>query len=279
MPHIKIVTDSTSYIKRDIIEKYGIEVVPLYVNFKDETLIDGTMDSKTFFEMVKKHQEIPSTSQPSPGDFVKIYERIVQEGNEIISIHISSGISGTVESAVNAARMVDENQISVFDSHSTSAGLAMFVIAAAQAAEQGKTREEIMNMLKKSKETLTVLFIPETLEYLKKGGRIGGAQALLGTLLQIKPVLYFHEGKIELLYKVRTTKKALEKVVDEIPAVDVENLQVSIMSAESPENTKKLIQLIKTRFPGLEIAEYELSAVIATHVGPVVGLAFLQHAY
>jgi DegV family protein with EDD domain len=229
--------------------------------------------------MVKKHQEIPSTSQPSPGDFVKIYERIVQEGNEIISIHISSGISGTVESAVNAARMVDENQISVFDSHSTSAGLAMFVIAAAQAAEQGKTREEIMNMLKKSKETLTVLFIPETLEYLKKGGRIGGAQALLGTLLQIKPVLYFHEGKIELLYKVRTTKKALEKVVDEIPAVDVENLQVSIMSAESPENTKKLIQLIKTRFPGLEIAEYELSAVIATHVGPVVGLAFLQHAY
>ena len=140
MPLIKIVTDSTALIKEEILNKYGIEVVPLYVNFKDETIVDGTVENAAIFEKINKTQEIPSTSQPSPGDFVKVFEKIVQEGSEVISIHISSGISGTVESANTAAKMVDETRISVFDSYSTSAGLAMLVIAAAEAAEEGIKR-------------------------------------------------------------------------------------------------------------------------------------------
>ena len=112
---------------------------------------------------------------------------------------------------------------------------------------------------------------------MKKGGRIGGAKALLGTLLKIKPVLYFLEGKIEPFYKVRTMKKALEKIINELPVAEVEGLQISIMSAESRENVQKLMQLVQERLPGKEISTYELSNVIATHVGPVVGLAFLQH--
>jgi DegV family protein with EDD domain len=276
MSQIKIVTDSTAFIDKETLEKYGIEVVPLYVNFTDEMVVDGTIDNATFFEKIRKSQEIPFTSQPSPGDFVKVFERIVQEGNEIISIHISSGISGTVESANTAAKMVDEARISVFDSYSTSGGLAMLVIAAAQAVEEGKTREEIVAILNRLKSTLRVIFIPETLEYLKKGGRIGGAQALLGTLLQIKPVLCLQEGKIEPLDKVRTMKKALERIVNELPTT-AEGLQVSVINAESQENLQKLVELIQERFPGIAINNYEISSVIATHTGPVVGLAFMQN--
>ncbi|NMB41210.1 MAG: DegV family protein [Firmicutes bacterium] len=277
MPKIKIVTDSTSFMRKEVINKYGIEIVPLSVNFKNETFFDGTIDNAAFFEKIKKHKEIPSTSQPAPGDFVKVFEKIIKGGNEVISIHISSGISGTVESARTAAKMVDETRISVFDSYSTSAGLSMLVIAAAQAIEQGKTRKEIMEMLKKLKSTLMIIFIPKTLEYLQKGGRIGGAQALLGTILQIKPVLYFLEGKVELLYKVRTMKKALEKVVGELPLADAEKLQVALINADSSENIRKLKQLVLERLPDTKIEIYELSNVIATHVGPVAGLAFMQH--
>ena len=99
MPKIKIVTDSTSFMRKEVINKYGIEIVPLSVNFKNETFFDGTIDNAAFFEKIKKHKEIPSTSQPAPGDFVKVFEKIIKGGNEVISIHISSGISGTVESA------------------------------------------------------------------------------------------------------------------------------------------------------------------------------------
>jgi DegV family protein with EDD domain len=273
---IKIVTDSTAFLNKETLEQYGIEVVPLYVNFTNEIIVDGTVDNTAFFEKIRKTQEIPFTSQPSPGDFVKVFERIVQEGNEIISIHISSGISGTVESANTAAKMVDEVRISVFDSHSTSGGLAMLVMAAAKAVEEGKTRDEIVAMLKKLKSTLRVLFIPETLEYLKKGGRIGGAQALLGTLLQIKPVLCLQEGKIEPLDKVRTMKKALERIVNELPTA-AEGLQAAVINAESWENSQKLVELIQERLPGIAINKYEISPVIATHTGPVVGLAFMQN--
>ncbi len=276
MSQIKIVTDSTAFLNKETLEQYGIEVVPLYVNFTNEIIVDGTVDNTAFFEKIRKTQEIPFTSQPSPGDFVKVFERIVQEGNEIISIHISSGISGTVESANTAAKMVDEVRISVFDSHSTSGGLAMLVMAAAKAVEEGKTRDEIVAMLKKLKSTLRVLFIPETLEYLKKGGRIGGAQALLGTLLQIKPVLCLQEGKIEPLDKVRTMKKALERIVNELPTA-AEGLQAAVINAESWENSQKLVELIQERLPGIAINKYEISPVIATHTGPVVGLAFMQN--
>ena len=276
MPSIKIVTDSTALIKEEILHKYGIEVVPLYVNFKDETIVDGTVENAAIFEKIRKTQEIPSTSQPSPGDFVKVFEKIVQEGSEVISIHISSGISGTVESAKTAAKIVDETRISVFDSYSTSAGLAMLVIAAAEAAEEGKNREEIIDMLERLKSKLRVVFCPEPLEYLKKGGRIGGAQALLGSLLQIKPILYFYEGKIEPLDKVRTMKNALERLANELPGT-AEGLQVAIINAGAWENCQKLLQIINERLPGIEVGFYELSPVIATHVGPVVGLAILQH--
>lgn len=276
MPQIKIITDTTAFLNKDILEQYDIGVVPLYVNFADGTIMDGTIDSAAFFHKLRKSSEIPSTSQPSPGDFAKVFERLIKKGKEIIAILISSGLSGTVESAKAAAKMVESSRISVVDSYSTSGGLALLVLAAARAAREGKSREEIVSMLEDLKGRLRVLFVPESLKYMKEGGRIGGAQALLGTLLQIKPVLFFLEGKIEVFDKVRTMKKALERMVKELPTTS-EGLELFLLTAESQENTQKLGELIQKRLPGLPMEIYEISPVIATHVGPVVGLAFIQH--
>lgn len=278
MAQIVLVTDSTAYITQERIEKYGIKVVPLYVNFPDEVLEDGSIDNALFFKKMRGSSKLPFTSQPSPGDFMKVYEKLIKEGKEIISIHISSGISGTVESANSAARMVDPARISVVDSQFTSAGLAMMVLYAARAVEEGKTREEIVAALEKLKSKIHILFVPDTLEYLRKGGRIGGAQALLGTLLNIKPVLYFNEGRIDVFDKVRTMKKALRRIVDELP-YNTEGLQVGILIAEtSPVHLQMMEELLAERLPGMTVEKYELSPVISTHVGPgVLGLTFMQH--
>jgi DegV family protein with EDD domain len=278
MAQIALVTDSTAFLEQEILDQYDIKVVPLYVNFEDEIIVDGSISNATFFEKLRKSSQLPFTSQPSPGDFVKVYERLLQEGKEIISIHISSGISGTVESANSAAKIVGESFVSVVDSQFTSAGLAMMVLAAGQAIMDGKTRKEIVELVEELKSKMQILFVPDTLEYLKKGGRIGGAQALLGTLLQIKPVLYFSGGKVEVFDKVRTMKKALQRIVSELPAT-IDGVQVAILSAETPlQNVNMLEKLIEERLPGVVCKKYELSPVIGTHAGPgVLGLAFVQH--
>jgi DegV family protein with EDD domain len=278
MAQIALVTDSTGYIPQEKIEKHGIEVVPLYVNFPDEVLEDGSIDNALFFKKMRGSSKLPFTSQPSPGDFIKVYEKLIKEGKEIISIHISAGISGTVESANSAARMVDPARISVVDSQFTSAGMAMMVLYAARAIEEGKTREEVVASLEKLKSKTHILFVPDTLEYLRKGGRIGGAQALLGTLLNIKPVLYFNGGKVDVFDKVRTMKKALRRIVDELPS-NAEGLQVAILIAEtSPVHLQMMEEFLAERFPSMKVEKYELSPVIGTHTGPgVLGLAYMQH--
>lgn len=276
MAEVRIVTDSTAFLPREKLEEYNIEVVPLYVNFPDEIFIDGSIDNKIFFEKIKKTSKLPFTSQPSPGDFLKVYEPIINNGDEIVSIHISSGISGTVESAATATKMLETDRISIVDSLVTSDGLAMLAIAAAEAAREGKARDEIVTMLEQLKKKIRILFVPATLEYLKKGGRIGGAQALLGTILQIKPVLMFKDGKIEVFDKVRTMKKALRRIVDELPEKG-QDLQIAILQAEAGETVGVLKGLIEERLPGAAVEIVELSPVIGTHAGPgVVGLAFLQ---
>lgn len=276
MAEVRIVTDSTAFLSREKLEAYNIKVVPLYVNFPDEIIIDGSIDNKAFFEKMKKTSKLPFTSQPSPGDFLKVYEPIIRNGDEIISIHISSGISGTVESAATATKMLETDRISIVDSLVTSGGLAMLTIAAAEAAREGKARDEIVTMLEQLKKKIRILFVPATLEYLKKGGRIGGAQALLGTILQIKPVLMFKDGKIEVFDKVRTMKKALGRIVDELPEKG-QDLQIAILQAEAGETAGILKGLIEERLPGAAVETFELSPVIGTHAGPgVVGLAFLQ---
>jgi len=279
MAGVRIVTDSTAYIPKEVLEGHKIEIVPLYVNFPDEVIVDGSIPNAVFFEKVEKASKLPFTSQPSPGDFVKVYEAILNDGDDIVSIHISSGLSGTVESAAQAKKMLAVENISIIDSLITTTGLAILVLAAAKAAREGKSREEIVLMLEDMKAKLRTFFVPDTLEYLKKGGRIGGAQALLGTILQIKPVLTVRneDGKIDSFTKVRTMKKALERIVDELPKQASDVQYVAVLHAEAPETAVTLKSLLQGRLPDLEIETYELSPVIGTHTGPgVVGYSFVR---
>ncbi|HOL16952.1 MAG TPA: DegV family protein, partial [Bacillota bacterium] len=192
MPDIALVTDSTAYLTAEEVEQNHITVIPLTVNFDDGYIDDGLVEAEDFFARVHRSQKMPFTSQPAVGQFAEAYQALLDQGKEIISIHISGKLSGTIESAGGAARMLDESRISLVDSEQTSAPLAYLVLAAAQWAAAGLSRQEIVARLEEEKTKIRTFFVPDTLEYLKKGGRIGGAAALLGTLLQIKPVLYLH---------------------------------------------------------------------------------------
>ena len=277
MASVRIVTDTTAYLSKEEIEEYNIEIVPLYVNFPDEVIVDGSIPNAVFFDKVDKAAQLPFTSQPSPGDFVEVYEKILSAGDEIISIHISLGLSGTTESATAAKKVLDAEGISVIDSYHTTAGLAILVITAARAAKEGKSRIEIAEMLEEMKKRTQTFFIPATLDYLKKGGRIGGAQAFLGTILQIKPILYLNNGKIDAFTKVRTMKKALERIVEELPEKAEDVMLMAVMHAEAEETAAALKGLIQQRLPGIEdVMIYPLSPVIGTHTGPgVVGFSFI----
>lgn len=274
MAVVRIVTDSTAFLDQETVDKYNIAIVPLYVNFENEVIIDGSVSNAAFFDKVRSSAKMPFTSQPSPGDFVKVFENIIADGNDIVTIVISSGISGTYESALNAAKMVGLNRIAVIDSLSTSGGLAMLVKEAAEAAAQGKSKEEIAAIVEAKRSQIRIFFVPDTLEYLKKGGRIGGAQALIGTLLKIKPVLHLRNGKVDSFDKVRTMKKALERIIEEIPPAKGA-FPLYLLHAEAPETVETLKNMVKERFPQALITISELSPVIGTHSGPgVVGISF-----
>ncbi len=276
MSNVSIVTDSTAFLDKETLEKYKIEVVPLYINFPDTVIKEGTIDNDTFLQKLKTSPKLPFTSQPAPGEFSEVFQKLLAEGKEVVAILISSVMSGTVENANAAVKLVKSDKISVVDSLTTSGGLAMLVKEAAKDAQEGKSREEIVSRLERLKEHQRLLFIPDTLEYLRRGGRIGGAQALLGTILQIKPILHFYKGRVEVFEKVRTMKKAMERMLQELPE-STEGLQVAVLHAEAPQRAEKMIELVQDRLPGLEVKLFELSPVITTHVGPgVVSLTFMQ---
>ncbi len=272
--NIAIVTDSTAYLTQDEVDRYGILVVPLTVNFEERTMTDGNVDSVEFFKQVDASSKLPFTSQPSVGQFKECYEELLNQGKEIISIHISSKLSGTPQSAMNAAQMLDPGKISVVDSELVAEALAFLVRAASEWAARGADREEITSKLEKEKKKIKVNFTPDTLEYLKRGGRIGGAQALLGTLLQIKPVLTIKDGYIEALDKVRTRKKGVNRLLQELP-VD-KKIKVAVVYVMVKDEAEKLKEYISENYPNLEeITVRELGPVVSIHGGPrLLGLIY-----
>ncbi|MHB1126929.1 MAG: DegV family protein [Bacillota bacterium] len=271
---IKIVTDSTAYLSPAVLEKYDVHVVPLTVHFTDHVMVDGLDQQEEFFERLKKAAQLPTTSQPSPGEFVETYRRLLDDGNEVVAITISSHLSGTYESARSAADMVGEGRVTVIDSRTTSAALAYLVMAAADAAQQGRSRQEIVDLVGTIRDRLRLVFVPDTLEYLRKGGRIGGAQALLGTLLQVKPVLHVREGAIEVLDKVRTRSKAYRRVAEEMGRAGT-RLRIGILHILAEENLAELRAAIEEVLPGHEIDVFEAGPVLGTHAGPgTVGVGF-----
>jgi len=275
---IKVVTDSTAYLPQDVVEQRDIRVIPLNVLFGTKSYHEGVdIGYDQFYRMLAEADELPTTSQPAPGDFLAVYSELVEAGHEVISIHISSGISGTVDSALQAQKMLpDPDRVSVVDSLSASIGLELIVRAALDAIDAGKSRSEIVPSLEQLSEQLRIYFVVNTLEYLHKGGRIGGASALLGTMLQFKPILFLKDGKIEPFGKVRTKRKAVTRLLDIIEEqVGTQSIgKVGVTHALVPDEAEALVQELRQRLDCNDCYVSQTGPVIGTHTGPgLLGIA------
>lgn len=279
MRKIGIVMDSTGYLTPDILEKFQISVVPLTVNIGDETFSELDLPNSIFFEKLNHISGLSITSQPSVGLFLQTYEELFSKGvEEIISIHLSTAISGTLRSAQMAKELASNPNIHLFDSRSSALGLGSLAWAAAEWVKQELTVAEILGQLQRLTQQTELYFIVNTLENLRKGGRIGGAAALLGTLLQIKPILYFNKNaEIDVFDKVRSRSRAWQRVVAELMRAlsSGKRYRICVMHVNIPREGEVLLKDLQNRFPEHEICLFEAGPVIATHVGPgAIGLAF-----
>jgi len=276
---IGIVMDSTGYLTHDILDQFQIRVIPLNIIIGDETFLESELSNVMYFERSSHISGLATTSQPSVGAFLEIYESLFSEGiEEIVSIHLSAAISGTLHSAQMAVELASSPKIHLFDSRSSALGLGVLAWAAAEWAEQGLCVLEIMAQLNILKLQTELYFIVNTLENLRKGGRIGGAVALVGTLLQIKPILYFNQhGEIDVFDKVRSRSRAWQRVLDELIRAlsSGKRYRICIIHVNVPEEGVIRLNELQTRFPEHDVRLFEAGAVIATHVGPgTIGLAF-----
>ncbi|RLC94835.1 MAG: DegV family protein [Chloroflexi bacterium] len=282
MSKIVIVTDSTAYLPPEMVAQLDVHVIPLYLDLGNETCRDGVdLDTAVFYKRLKAAPTLPTTSQPSVGDFLKLYRRLSQDADAIISIHISSGISGTVGSAQTArqallAEMADSPKVYVVDSRTAAHGLALLVSTAARAIATGLPADRVAQKVEGLALRLSTIFVVDTLEYLHKGGRIGGAAALVGSVLQIKPLLHFREGRIDVLEKERTARKARRRMLEIVAErANGRPIRAAIVHAQAPEEAERVRQYLIEHLNCREHFIVECSPVIATHVGPgTVGVAF-----
>lgn len=271
MAKIQIVTDSTAYIAKDYAALHGIKIVPLSVTFSGVTEDEGFPgEFEDYFKKLKISPDFPTTSQPSIDSFLKVYEEAIAEGYEILTIVLSSKLSGTYNSASAAAEMLASDKISIIDSETTAANLKLLVNLAKEMTEKGFSRQEIVEFLEVEKKKTGISLTVDTLEYLKKGGRLSGAQALIGSMLKVRPVIALVDGKLEPVGKVRGKSKALEMMVDRLPE-NVQNL--SICHIYALDEALLLKAQLEARFTKVVVLIEELGPVVGSHLGPkAIGL-------
>jgi len=276
---VRIVTDSTADLPAEIANTLGITVVPLTVFFGEEAYLDGVeLDSASFYVKLAASKDLPRTSQPSPAAFQEAFQRLIDEGAEaILSIHLSSKLSGTYQSACTARDSLPESvrkvPIEIIDSSSISVGMNYAIQQAARMAQAGKNLEEIKASAEDTLARSRILAVLDTLEYVRRGGRIGGASAMLGNMLSFKPIIALKDGEIVPVERPRTRAKAYARVaqlLSESGAVE----HVSIVETNS-EVGQQLGEAIQSVYSG-ELQHYDLGAVIGTHTGPgTAAIAFV----
>nr|WP_146817478.1 DegV family protein [Alkalibacillus haloalkaliphilus] len=265
-----VLTDSTAYIPQEQLDHWNIYMVPLSVTFGDESyreLVDIT--TKEFYEKVRTEKDLPKTSQPSVGDFTTKFEEIANDYDAVVSIHLSSGISGTYQAAVSAGNMVEGLEVHPFDSEISCMAQGFYVLEAAQMAQDGATPDEILNRLKEMKQDMSAYFMVDDLSHLARGGRLTGAQAMVGSLLQVKPLLHFEDTKIVPFEKIRTSKKAykrMENLLSEA-AQEAEQMKAVIIHAEREEIAMKWKDELSEKYPNVEFVISYFGPVIGTHLG------------
>lgn len=275
-----IVTDSTAYIPEHIREQYNIHMIPLSVNFGNETYQEEIeITSEEFFEKMRGQQDLPTTSQPPVGKFVELFEELSKDYDAVISIHLSSGISGTYNGAATAGNMVENIQVFTFDTEISAMVQGFYVLEAAELAQEGKSPENILARLEEMKKTMRAYIMVDDLTNLQKGGRLSGAQALIGSLLQVKPILHFENKVIVPFEKVRTRKKALNRVFELLheDAQHNEPMRIVAILANRPEEAEKMRQELQEKYPNAECMASYFGPVIGTHLGEgAVGIAWYK---
>ncbi|WP_138759371.1 DegV family protein [Modestobacter altitudinis] len=271
-PAVAVVTDSTAYLPQDVVDRYGIEVVPLYVVLAGRSGREGSeVSSAEVARSLGVRGGHVSTSRPTPGDFVAVYRRLLDRGaTRIVSVHLSRELSGTWDAARVAAGQVGEHLVTVLDSRSAAMGTGFAVLAAARAAAAEGTAVEVAAAARDTAAATRTFFVVDTLEHLRRGGRIGAAAALLGSALAVKPVLHVAEGQVVPLERVRTSGRALNRLVQR--AVDVAGdrpVSAAVHHLAATERAHRLAEQLTARLPGLqELHVSELGAAVGAHVGP-----------
>lgn len=277
---IKIVTDSTSYIADEYIKKYDINIVSLNVIINGVSSREVDIENEVFYEEIKNSKEIPKSSQPIPEEMLNTFREIVEDGDSIVGIFLSSKMSGTYSNANMIKDMILEDypdaEIHILDSKTNCMQMGFAVIEAARTASEGKSINEVINAANHVINNSRFLFTPETLEYLKKGGRIGGAAALFGNVLQIKPILTVVNGETSVFKKVRTRKKAIEEIVktvlEEIESKGLGDIVVHHINCQ--EDGLKLAKALENKL-GKKVEIQSIGPVIGVHVGPgSIGIAY-----
>jgi len=271
MNKVSIVTDSTAYLPQEFIDSLGISVVPLSLNWDGKTYRDGIdILPDEFYTRLSKSDTLPTTSQSTVGDYAAVFEKLANENRDVLTLPISSGISGSINSAIQASKMFTKTKIEVVETKLVSMALRFMVLAAARAAAAGASLEECTKIAKESYNHIGVYFVVDTLKYLHAGGRIGGAKRFMGTALRIKPVLEIRDGKIEAVKSVITMNKAIEAMI-ELVEKDIAGrkpVRVSVFHALAEEHAVQLLETITKRFGAEESILSYVSPVVGSHVGP-----------
>ncbi|MGF7059121.1 DegV family protein [Brassicibacter mesophilus] len=266
MKPVQIITDSTAYISKEYAQYNNIEIVPLSVELCGEVRKEGYPgDFEDFFNKLVDSKGFPKTSQPSAGDFVEAYKRAFQRGDEIVAILFSSKLSGTYNSACVAAEIEAPDKITVIDTESAVGNLKFLIEKAVKLSKTGASRQEIVDMVNTDRKNTSINLTVETLEYLKRGGRLSNSKALIGTILNIKPIIGLVDGELIPVDKVRGKKKAIETMIDMVPDYVK---KISIGHVQNDNEANKLKELLEERFKDAVVTVDEIGPVIGSHIGP-----------
>ena len=271
---IRIVTDSTADLPAEVAEQLGITVVPLNVHFGEETFLDGiAILHDEFFQRLAAARQLPTTSQPSPGRFLETYRPLAEAGDQIVSIHISELLSGTLNSARQAREQMEGGSIEIIDSRQAAVGTGLVTMAAAKAAQQGASYEDILDEANRAVEQVQLFGLLDTLEYLRKGGRIGKVRGFVGTLLKVRPIITVREGIVQSLTSVRSRSHGIQYMVT-LAEERAPLKQAAVMHSSTAEEAEELAERLRPFVADGQVMESRIGPVVGTYTGPgVIGIA------
>lgn len=276
---VAIVTDSTVNLPVDIIREHNIYVIPQILNWEGKSYLDQIdISTEEFYQRLPLSNDLPKTSQPAPGQFTEHFQKVAEGAESIVAIFVSQELSGTIQSAHLGAEAMGDYPIEIVDSRTVSLGLGLLVVAAARYVAEGHDDyQDVAAYVRKLVPRMRVMFVVDTLEYLHKGGRIGGAKRLVGSVLSIKPVLHLEDGKIEPLASIRTKSKAIQHMLDVVlgEMKGKQNIHAGVIHARAESEALHIVEQVRAAVNCKELLVNELTPVIGANVGPgIVGMGY-----